>query len=219
LEKPPTPVAIFDLDYTLLEGDCEALWSQFLFEQGIVGPEFVARIHDYYCDYEKGCLNFIEYEEFLLRPLALHPLETLSRLRDDYLEHIRLLFRPSVVERVNWHRMQGHTLLLITASNSFLAEPIAEQLCFPNLICTQVKLDRDSFTNHIDNIPAFRAGKVQLLEKWLTKHALTLDGSWGYSDSHNDLPILNRVEHPIAVRPDNQLENYALEHGWKIILS
>jgi HAD superfamily hydrolase (TIGR01490 family) len=217
LEKLSKPVAVFDLDYTLLEGDCEALWSQFLFEKGIVGAEFVARIQDYYGDYEKGQLNFIEYEEFLLLPTTVYPLETLSRLRDEYLEHIQLLFRSSMVERVEWHRSEGHTLLMITASNSFLAKPIADRLRFPNLICTQVNRDGDTFTNHIDEIPAFQDGKVRLLDQWLVEHDLTLGGSWGYSDSHNDLPLLNQVEHPIAVRPDHQLEIHALEHGWKII--
>ena len=219
MEIPSAPVAIFDLDYTLLEGDCEALWSQFLFEKRLVGADFVARIQDYYCDYENGRLNFVEYEEFLLHPLTMFPLETLFQLREEYLEQIRLLFRPSMLERVHWHRIQGHTPLLITASNSFLAEPIAEWLLFSNLICTQVSRDGETFDNHVEGVPAFGAGKVQLLEHWLAGHALSLAGSWGYSDSHNDLPLLNRVDHPIAVRPDRRLGIYAHEHGWKIVSS
>ena len=217
MEKILSPVAIFDLDYTLLEGDSEALWSQFLLQKGLVGTEFVARIDDYYRDYEWGQLNFIKYEEFLLRPLTLHPLEMLYQLRSEYLEHIQLLIRPMMLERVDWHRAQGHTLLLKTASNSFVAEPIAASLHFQNLICTQVKRDGNSFTNQIDAIPAFREGKVQLLERWLADLSLTLEGSWGYSDSHNDLPLLNRVEHPVAVIPDYALRIFAQEHGWKII--
>jgi HAD superfamily hydrolase (TIGR01490 family) len=122
-----------------------------------------------------------------------------------------------MLERVNWHIDQGHTLLLITASNSFLAEPIAEALHFRNLICTRVKRKMDLFTNQIEEMPAFSFGKVKLLENWLAAQELTLEASWGYSDSHNDLPLLSRVENPVAVVPDYQLHLYAQEHGWRII--
>ena len=110
-------------------------------------------------------------------------------------------------------------LLLITAANRFTAEPIAAILHFQNLICAQIKRLGDSYTNKVEGIPAFGAGKVQLLDQWLAGHALTLDGSWGYSDSHNDLPLLKRVANPVAVSPDDKLRIYALEHGWEIITS
>ena len=219
MNKTSSQVAIFDLDYTLLEGDSEALWSKFLLQKGLVDIEFVERINDYYHDYEWGQLNFRKYEEFLLLPLTLYPLEMLIQIRREYLEGIRMSIRPMMQELVNWHHGQGHTLLLVTATNSFIAEPIASILNFPNLICTQVKLDGNSLTNRIDAIPAYREGKVQLLEQWLADHSLTLEGSWAYSDSHNDLPLLNRVEHPVAVLPDYSLRIFAEEHGWKIITS
>lgn len=215
--KTTSAVAIFDLDYTLLEGDSEVLWSQFLFEKGLVGAEFMLRIEDYYRDYEKGQLNFIESEEFLLRPLTQHPIDTLVQLRDEYLERIRLIVRPTMLEEVNWHRIHGHTLLLITATNRFTAEPIAAILNFQNLICTQVKRLGDSYTNQVEGLPAFGVGKVKLLELWLANHGLTLEESWGYSDSFNDLPLLKRVEHAVAVSPDNKLRIYALKQGWRII--
>lgn len=123
----------------MLEGDCESIWSQFLYEKGFVGKEFVTRIKDYYQDYEWGQLNIIEYEEFLLYPLTLLSVDILSQLRKDYLDRIRLLTRPSIMEYVDWHRDQGHTLLVITASNSFIAEPIAHLLNISHLICTLVE--------------------------------------------------------------------------------
>ena len=210
-------IAIFDLDYTLLEGDSEALWSQFLFEKGLVGEEFLQQIQDYYRDYEQGSLDFFKYEEYLLDSLTRHSMHTLIPIRDEYLERIRLILRPSMLERVQWHRSQGHTLLLVTATNRLLAEPIAAILRFQNLICTQVKRLKDSYTNKVEGIPAFGAGKVQLVDQWLAGHALTLEGSWGYSDSHNDLPLLKRVANPVAVSPDDKLRAYALEHAWEII--
>lgn len=217
LEKTSSPVAIFDLDYTILNGDSEAIWSRFMFDKGLVGTDFVARIEDYYRDYERGDLNIIEYEEFLLQPLTLHPLETLYQLRSEYLERIRQLIHPAMVERINWHRAQGHTLLLITASNSFIAEPIASLLGFPHLICTLIEQDGKQITGKLAGIPAFRAGKVQRLETWLCQQGLTLKGSFCYSDSHNDLPLLELVDYPVVVSPGSFLKAHAENHGWEII--
>ena len=217
LEMTPPPVAIFDLDYTLLEGDSEVIWSQFLFEKGLAGKEWLERNQEYYRDYEDGELNFIESEEFLLQPLTRHPLETLLQFRSEFLERIRPIIRPGMLERVHWHRIQGHIVLLITATNAFISEPIAALLQFENFICTRVKRLGEAYTNQIEGIPAHGAGKVRLLEQWLSSHGLTLEGSWGYSDSHNDLPLLQRVANPVAVTPDDRLRAYALEQGWKII--
>ncbi len=217
LEATPPPMAIYDLDFTLLEGDSEALWCQYLFNKGLVGKEFISRIEDYYHDYEQGRLNITEYEEFLLTPLTQYPVNTLDQLRSEYLEHIRILIRPAMLELVNWQRSQGYTLLLITASNSFLAEPIADLLRFPHLICTQVEQNGGRITAKLTGIPAFRAGKVQLLERWLNQHGKKLKGSYGYSDSFNDLPLLELVDHPVAVFPDPLLKAHAQKNGWKII--
>jgi HAD superfamily hydrolase (TIGR01490 family) len=217
LEKTSSPIAIFDLDYTLLDGDSEVLLSRFLFERGLVDAGFLAHIEDYYRDYERGQLNVFEYEEFLLHPLTLLPLETLRQFQREYLERIRRLIRPAMLEWVNWHRAQGHTLLLITASNSFVAEPIAELLGFPHLICTRVERDGQQMTGKLTGIPAFRAGKVQRMETWLCQQGLTLKGSYAYSDSHNDLPLLELVDHPVTVSPDPLLKTHAQDHGWAII--
>lgn len=211
------PVALFDLDYTLLDGDCEYEWSAFLFKNNLVDEQFVAGIARYYADYESGCLDMLAYESFLLHPLKLLSIEKVLQLRGIYLGHIRELIRPVLVDRMNWHRSQQHELLLITAANGFLAEPIAEMLGFLNLICTQVEMKQGAYTGNIIGVPAFRDGKTQLLDQWLTRQGFTLAGSWGYSDSHNDLPLLQRVDHPVAVRPDSILERYASQNGWEII--
>ncbi len=212
-------LAIFDLDYTLLSGDSEAMWSHFLFEKGLVDKGFLMRITSYYHAYENGHLDIHEYEAFLLQPLTVHPLPQLLELRSEYLRQVQQAIRPKLIRRLKRFRESGFTLLLITASNSFIAEPIAKLLRFPHLICTQIKQDNGCFTTQLDGIPAFQDGKVQRLEQWLTKHDMTLENSWGYSDSHNDLPLLEQVEHPVAVFPDPILRIHAKQHGWKIIES
>jgi HAD superfamily hydrolase (TIGR01490 family) len=205
-------LAIFDLDFTLLEGDSEWLWSEFLLSQGVVDETFMAQIVQYYRDYEAGILDFDSYEHFLLAPQTQLSPQRFADLRADYLlEIIRPRLRPQMVKRVDWHRTQRHTLLLITASNASLAEPIARLLQFPNLICTQIE------NGHPVGTPAFHTGKVTLLQAWLAEQGNSLSGSWGYSDSHNDLPLLQQVTHPVAVRPDAILRSHAVQAGWKVI--
>ncbi len=205
-------LAIFDLDFTLLEGDSEWLWSEFLYAQGLVDEAFINQIARYYRDYEAGILDFDSYERFLLAPQTQLSPQRFADLRADYLlEVIRPRLRPQMLKRIDWHRTQGHTLLLITASNASLARPIARLLQVPNLICTQIE------NGHPIGTPAFRAGKVTLLQAWLAEQGKCLSNSWGYSDSHNDLPLLQQVTHPIAVRPDTLLRNHAVQAGWEVI--
>jgi HAD superfamily hydrolase (TIGR01490 family) len=204
-------LAIFVFDFTLLEGDSEWLWSEFLLTQGIVGVDFITQIESYFSDYDSGRLDFDAYERFLLAPQTQLSPQRLAELREIYLlEVIRPCIRLWMMERVAWHRTQGHNLLLITASNAWLAEPIARLLQFSNLICTQIKNGKPI------GIPAFRTGKVTLLQAWEAKQKKFAD-SWGYSDSQNDLPLLQHVSHPVAVRPDAVLRNHALLAGWEIL--
>jgi HAD superfamily hydrolase (TIGR01490 family) len=211
------PLAVFDLDYTILNGDSETMWSRFLFDKNVVDKGFLLRITDYYHAFEQGLLDIHEYEAFLLLPLTQLPVPRLMNLRKEYMQQIRRSVRAKMMRRVRRFRRLGFTLLLITASNSFIARPIAELLRFPNLICTEIKQNNGLFTTELEGIPAFREGKVERLDQWLIKEGLNLGESWGYSDSHNDLPLLSRVEHPVAVMPDPILRTHARQHGWKII--
>lgn len=213
----PVRLALFDLDYTILDDDSESMWSRFLFEKNVVDNDFLIRITDYYRAYEHGWLDIHEYEAFLLRPLTQQPLTRLYRLRQEYLGQVRLAVREKMIRRVSRFRTLGFTLVLVTAANSFIAEPIARLLRFPHLICTRIKKSGGHFTTELDGIPAFREGKVQRLDQWLVRKGFTLKESWGYSDSHNDLPLLDRVQHPVAVMPDTILRAHAEQHGWKII--
>ncbi len=211
------PVAIFDMDFTMLNADSEATWSRFLHERGVVPESFVRRIDEFYVDYDNGVLDFTAYIEFLLHPLSEHPLETLQELRADYLHHMEQFIRPQMVARVQKHTADGYRCLLISAANSFLAEPLAEKLGFRDLVCTRAEFVNGAYTGKITGIPAFRDGKVKNLQLWLAEHGLTLENSYGYGDSQNDLPILTQTTHPAAVTPDATLRKYALEHGWEII--
>lgn len=210
-------VALFDLDYTLLDGDSEAMWSRFLFEKGIVDRGFVQHMMDYYHAYDEGHLDIHAYESYLLQPMTTLPPEQLQAVLREFLERLRPAIRHRMMRRVSRFRTAGFTLLMITATNSFIAEPLAAMLRFPHLICTRVRQKDGRLTTELDGVPAFREGKVQRLDQWLDSQGLSLRGSWGYSDSHNDLQLLNRVEHPVAVRPDPVLRAHARQHGWKII--
>ena len=208
-------VALFDLDYTLLEADSEALWCSHLFNQGVVDVGFMAGIEAFYWQYKDETIDLRSYQEFLLAPLVQNPLAEMLRLRQDYLEWVRDVARPEMLERVSLHRSQNHTLVMITAANSFVAEPIAQMLGFPNLICTKLEVSNGNFTGKVSGIPAFQYGKVIHLAAWLREKKLSLAGSWFYSDSHNDLPLLKLVDHPVMVGPDSLLQQYGLERGWE----
>ena len=211
-------LAIFDLDYTLVEGDCESLWCQFLLEQGLVDAAFVNRIIDYYVEYETGKADFRAYETFLMESLAAMDPAKLIRLRNIFLERLRFRLRPYVIRWLNWHRSQGNRVLMITATNAFLAQPVAELLHVKEMICTEVELRKDCPTGRVlDGSIPYRDGKVALLEAWLSQWNQNLQDSWGYSDSYNDLPLLQRVQYPVAVTPDSNLYIHAVEHGWDIL--
>jgi HAD superfamily hydrolase (TIGR01490 family) len=217
MNKAASALAIFDLDKTLLEGDSEERWCQLLFQKGIVDEKFNATIQNFYRSYDRGTLNIFDYQAVLLRPLMEIPEETLFKLRKEFLYCVRRMIRTSMMKRVNRFRTRGFTLLLITSCNSFLAEPIAQILQFQNLICTHIKTVDGRITGELEGIPAFREGKLSLLYEWLDDNNRNLHESWGYSDSHNDIPLLSVVENPVVVTPDPTLWIYAANHGWRIL--
>lgn len=210
-------LAIFDLDNTLLEGDCEDRWGKFLFQKGLVDWTFIDKMYMYYQLYDEGKLDIHEYQSVFLKPLTEIPLPKLFSLRAEYLHYIKWSVRIKVMHRVNRFRAKGFVLLMITSCNEFLAEPIARLLNFSNLICTQIRMADGKYTTTLLGIPPIRNGKLERLTCWLEDNQLDLSGSWGYSDSHNDIPLLKAVDNPVAVFPDRILRSYAEESGWKII--
>ena len=212
-------LAIFDLDNTLLGGDSDTLWGQFLAEQGHVDGEIhVHRQRRYYQDYNAGRLDILKFLRFQLASLAQRDMHTLHQWRDQYLqEKIRPIMLPKAKALLERHRNRGHTLLIITATNRFLTEPIAKLLEVEYLIATEPEIIDGCYSGQVVGIPSFREGKVTRLLEWLDLYRQCLEGSWFYSDSHNDLPLLTRVTYPVAVDPDRILAAEASQRNWPII--
>ena len=212
-------IALFDLDNTLIAGDSDYLWGCFLVEQGIVDSEHYERENRrFYDQYRVGELNIHEFLDFQLQPLSKHPVDTLRQWRRQYIEEkITPILLPKAQALVDRHRQQGDTLVVITATNRFITGPIVELYDIPHLLATEAEIIDDQYTGKVSGIPCFQDGKVVRLSDWLEKNGHSLDNSWFYSDSHNDLPLLNRVTHPVAVDPDEILEGHARSKDWPII--
>jgi HAD superfamily hydrolase (TIGR01490 family) len=213
-------LAIFDLDNTLLRGDSDHAWGEFLVEQGAVDRErFASENNRYYAAYLAGTLDIYEFlEQHQLRPLAEHDRATLNRWRTEFVRSkITPLITPAARALVERHRARGDTLLIITATNRFITAPIAEAFGIPHLIATEPEEVNGRFTGKVAGVPSYREGKVERLSEWLNDRHESLDGSWFYSDSHNDLPLLNLVDHPVAVNADEILADYARARGWTMI--
>lgn len=212
-------LAIFDLDNTLIADDSDFLWGQFLVDRGIVDKNhYEAANAKFYEDYKQGCLDIVEFLGFSLAPLAAHDPEQLYQWRDEFVE---TLIKPITLEAahalVEQHRAAGDTLLVITATNRFVTEPIVKLYGIDNLLATTPEFKDGRYTGNFIDTPCFQAGKVKQLRDWLSTSTLNLEGSCFYSDSHNDLPLLELVEKPVAVDPDDKLRAAAEQAGWPII--
>jgi len=216
---PPVTLAIFDLDNTLLGGDSDNLWGQFVCERGLVdGEDFAARNDQFYADYKAGSLDIEAYLRFALSTLAGHsPAELEAWHRDFMASKIEPILLPKAEQLLASHRQQGHELLIITATNEFITRPIAEFLGVEQLIACEGEIVDGRYTGEPRGVPSYHAGKVTRLNMWLEERGISLDGAFFYSDSHNDLPLLEIVDHPVAVDPDDILRARAVEEGWPVI--
>ncbi len=212
-------LAIFDLDNTLLAGDSDYLWGKFLVDQGEVDGALYERTNQkFYDDYKAGRLDIFAFLAFSLEPLTRLSPERLSILHAQYMQEvITPLIHPAAVELVEKHRQQGDTLLVITATNRFITAPIAQAFGIDELLATEPEMIDGRYTGKVSGTPCYQDGKVIRLTKWLQDKNIDLQGSWFYSDSHNDLPLLNQVSHPVAVNPDETLRQEAETQGWNIL--
>jgi len=212
-------LAIFDLDHTLITGDSDYLWGEYMVENNIVDEqEFRSRNEIYYQDYQRGTLNNEQYLEFALKPLTQYSIEELYAWRADYVEKwIKPIIAPGARELLDNHRNQNHELLIISATHLFVTAPIAQLLGVPTVLSTEPEIIDNRYTGRYLGTPTYQEGKVIALHEWLAKSVLRMDGSYFYSDSINDLALLEKVDHPITVHPDEQLEAIAEERGWPII--
>jgi HAD superfamily hydrolase (TIGR01490 family) len=215
-------LALFDLDNTLLAGDSDFEWAQFLIEQRVLDREvYEARNVEFYEQYKAGTLDIHEFLDFQLKPLSRHPRSQLDVWHSEFMEK-RILPRiaPGARELINRHLLGDDLCIIITATNRFVTAPIARALGISNLIATEPEHKDGEFTGQVSGVPCFREGKITRLESWLDEHNLTWLSfleSWFYSDSLNDLPLLKKVTNPVAVDPDATLKGYAEKNAWPII--
>jgi HAD superfamily hydrolase (TIGR01490 family) len=212
-------LALFDLDNTLIAGDSDHAWGEFVVAKGLVdGEHFSATNDKFFADYQRGLLDIHAYLSFALEPLAkfsplqLHHLH--KEFMSDKITPLKLAKADQIVEQ---HRLNGDTIMVITATNSFITAPIVESLGIDLLIASEGEIINGHYTGKPSGVPSYKEGKVTRLQQWLDQTGHNLEGSYFYSDSHNDLPLLSIVDNPIAVDPDPTLRQHALDHGWPIL--
>jgi len=212
-------LALFDLDNTLLQHDSDEQWVAFLIDKGeIDAPAFKRASDALAVRYKRGEADAREYTEFYLSTLRGRPLDELAALHDAFMdERIRPAVPAATHELVARHRNFGHLCVLTTATSRFLTAPIARELGFEHLIATEPEMIDGHYTGRVVGMPNMREGKVERLTAWLDERGCKLGEfreSWFYSDSQNDLPLLSRVTHPVAVNPDAVLAAHARHKGW-----
>lgn len=212
-------LAIFDLDNTLLAGDSDYLWGQFLVERGRVDRDTYETANArFYEDYRHGVLDITAFLEFSLAPLAAYEPDDLFRWREEFIsEIIRPLLLGKAHALIQSHVDRGHTPIIITATNHFITAPIAELYGISHLLATLPEWLGGRYTGRFVGVPCFQEGKVTRLHEWLRNHPHDLAGSYFYSDSRNDIPLLEQVGFPVAVDPDEILRQTALERNWPVI--
>lgn len=212
-------LAIFDLDNTLLGGDSDHSWGEFMVESQIVDEISFKQSNDqFYEDYKAGCLDIEAYVAFALAPLRQMSEEQRIDFQAKFLEQkIKPLMLPKAMELIEKHRVAGDTLMIITATNRIITAPIAKLMGIDILMATDPEIIDGEITGKIAGIPCFQDGKVKRLAKWLENSDENLEGSFFYSDSFNDIPLLEQVSYPYAVDPDEKLEKHALSRGWPVI--
>ena len=211
------PLAIFDLDNTLIGGDSDYLWGEFLCDEGIITDrESFQKMNDYfYHQYEIGELDIYAWAEFSFKVLSEHSFDKLNQLRKDFMEtKIRPIFLEKAQNCIDNHKKNGDSVLVITASNTFVTQPIVEMYGIEHLLATEPEFVSGRFTGKVSGIPCFQSGKIDNLMPWLVTNNENLIGSYFYSDSHNDLPLLELVDNPVAINGDPILMAAANENGW-----
>ena len=212
-------LAIFDIDNTLIAGDSDLLWGEFLCERNYVDSNVYKAEHEkYYKDYLSGKLDINNFLKFQLKVLGENDLNLLKKWRKDFFEEkIRPVILPKAHQLIDKHRNQNHDLLIITATNRFIVEPIASEFKIENIIACEPEIYNEQFTGKFTGTPSYAEGKVERFNDWLKTIGRRLEESWFYSDSHNDIPLMKEVNHPVAVDPDEFLKDEAEKMNWPII--
>jgi len=212
-------LAIFDLDNTLIGGDSDYLWGEFLCEIGAVDAEIHRQKNEsYFQQYNRGELDIYEYSEFAIEPLSRFSMKELASMHQKFMDEvIKPIYLDKAQKLIDEHKSQGDTILVITATSRFVTEAIAKLYGIDNILAIEAEVVDGRYTGKIVGIPTYAAGKVDNLMLWLEQNDETLAGSSFYSDSHNDIPLLDVVDHPVAVNPSDALKTYAEDRGWPIL--
>ncbi len=215
-------LALFDLDHTLLPIDSDYAWGEFTLEIGWCDPgHFKARNDEFFAHYQAGTLDVHEYVRFATEAIRLRGEQQALAAREEFLRRvIEPAVRPQALELVARHRGAGDQVVIVTATNEFVTRPIADRFGVQELIAVNLQRDASGWiTGEIEGVPSMRAGKVTRMAHWLAQRGLGWDDveATFYSDSMNDLPLLEKVRHPVATNPDPRLRQVAAERGWRIL--
>jgi len=221
-----TQLALFDLDHTLLPIDSDHEWGRFLVKIGVVDANHYASENErFYADYKAGRLDIYAFLAFALKPLSEHSRAQLNEWHAQFMhEVINPNLRSSAFDLVKKHQDQGDLCCVVTATNSFVTRPIVQAFGIKHLIATEPEVlggtATGNFSGKVAGTPNFREGKVTRVESWLSSEKLSwssLEKSYFYSDSINDLPLMEKVTQPIPTNPDQSLRAKAIENGWPIL--
>ena len=215
-------LALFDLDHTLLPIDSDYSWGEYTLDIGWCDPaHFKTRNDEFFAQYQAGALDVHAYVRFATEAIRLRGRAAAEAAREDFMRDvIRPAIRPEALALVQAHREAGDQLVMVTATNEFVTRPIADLFGIEALVAVELARDETGWiTGEIEGVPTMREGKVTRMGQWLAERGL----DWSrveatfYSDSPNDLPLLERVRHPVATNPDPRLRRVALERGWRVL--
>jgi len=212
-------LAIFDLDNTLIAGDSDHSWGEFLVSEQLVDAQQFKKTNDqFYADYVAGSLDIFAYLEFSLQPLTEMSMAELDELHKRFMQQVIAPMQLAKAKALlQQHRDAGDRLLIITSTNRFIVEPICHSLGVTEILATDAQIVDGRYSGKIEGVPTYQEGKVVRLNAWLAEQSETLEGSWFYSDSINDLPLLLEVDHAVAVDPCPALQEIAAQKHWQII--
>lgn len=221
--KVTRTLALFDLDHTLLDVDSDYLWGEYIVKHNLVDEATYRTANQkFYEEYIAGTLDATEYNEFVAQFLASLPMTRLHELREDYIKYeIEPHMRPKAVSVLREHIDLGHDVVIISATNDFVVSAIAERFGIEeaNVLATPLEIKNDRYTGKLTDKPNFQAGKIYHLDKWLDKQQLSgvrFEKTYAYSDSKNDIPLLEWADVPVCISPDDALHAHALANRWAV---
>ena len=213
-----TELLIFDLDNTLLAGDSDRNWGIFLAEQKVVDSSYLDESEKFYNNYYEGSLDIDGFLSFCLRPLIDNDMSYLLKLRQQFIdEKIKPIVTQTGKKLIDESQAEGKTVIIATATNDFVTRPIADLFNVDTLIATEFEIQNNNFTGKVLGEPCFRDGKLNKVKKWIHENDYNLSETSFYSDSFNDLPLLEKVKYPVIVDGDDKIVEIGKNNNWECI--